>query len=395
MAARAARRQRQRRGTRREDGPQAPPRHGQEARPPGRRARRRLIRDEVGRGFIEDAMIDLYTAATPNGFKASIALEELGLPYAVQVVDLRGGAQFRPEFLRISPNNKIPAIVDRAADDLAVFESGAILIYLAEKTGRLLAASGPARYAALEWLFFQVGHVGPTLGQLHHFANYAVEKLPYAIERFTQRGAARLRRRRPATVRGALPRRRASTRSRTSRTCPGSSATRATGSTSRISPTWPAGWGSSRPVPPSSAASRSLREATRPWTTRRARSSSERPSTSGAEVPRALGRSNLEHRREAHGADVSARVRDGSAAERVLRVREVRHVGRAAELQALHHAEQAALRGRERPDDASADEPAPERRQLAIARSSTGPWARAGGRRPCSRRSRTRAPLWS
>jgi GST-like protein len=143
-----------------------------------------LIRDEVGRGFIEDAMIDLFTAATPNGYKASIALEELGLPYAVQVVDLRGGAQFRPEFLRISANNKIPAIVDRAADDLAIFESGAILTYLAEKTGRLLAASGPARYTALEWLFFQVGHVGPALGQLHHFASYAVEKLPYAIERF-------------------------------------------------------------------------------------------------------------------------------------------------------------------------------------------------------------------
>jgi GSH-dependent disulfide-bond oxidoreductase len=130
-------------------------------------------------------MIDLYTAATPNGFKASIALEELGLPYTVRIVDLRQGEQFRPEFLRISPNNKIPAIVDKAAGDLAVFESGAILTYLADKTGRLLAKQGPARYEALEWLFFQVGHVGPTLGQLHHFANYAVEKLPYAIERFT------------------------------------------------------------------------------------------------------------------------------------------------------------------------------------------------------------------
>jgi GST-like protein len=129
-------------------------------------------------------MIDLYTAATPNGFKASIALEELGLPYVVRVIDLRQGEQFRPEFLRISANNKIPTIVDQAADDLAIFESGAILTYLADKTGRLLAGSGPARYAALEWLFFQVGHVGPTLGQLHHFANYAVEKVPYAIGRF-------------------------------------------------------------------------------------------------------------------------------------------------------------------------------------------------------------------
>jgi GST-like protein len=130
-------------------------------------------------------MIDLYTAATPNGFKVSVALEELGLPYELKVVDLRTGAQFEPGFLRISPNNKIPAIVDREANDLAVFESGAILLYLAEKTGRLLATSGPARYAALQWLFFQVGGVGPTLGQLNHFANYATEKLPYPISRFT------------------------------------------------------------------------------------------------------------------------------------------------------------------------------------------------------------------
>lgn len=130
-------------------------------------------------------MIDLYTAATPNGFKVSVALEELGLPYEVKVVDLRIGAQFEPDFLRISPNNKIPAIVDREANDLAIFESGAILLYLAEKTGRLLATSGLARYAALQWLFFQVGGVGPTLGQLNHFANYATEKLPYPISRFT------------------------------------------------------------------------------------------------------------------------------------------------------------------------------------------------------------------
>jgi GSH-dependent disulfide-bond oxidoreductase len=130
-------------------------------------------------------MIDLYSAATPNGFKVSIALEELGLPYTVCVVDLRRGEQFEPDFLRISPNNKIPAIVDKAAGELAVFESGAILTYLADKTGRLLAKEGRDRYAALEWLFMQVGHVGPTLGQFHHFANYATEKLPYAIERFT------------------------------------------------------------------------------------------------------------------------------------------------------------------------------------------------------------------
>ena len=129
-------------------------------------------------------MIDLYTAATPNGFKASIALEELGLPYTVRVVALGRGEQFAPEFLRVSPNNKIPAIVDRSAGDLAVFESGAILIYLAEKTGRLLPEDGPGRYAVFQWMFFQVGHVGPMLGQLHHFASYATEKVPYAIERF-------------------------------------------------------------------------------------------------------------------------------------------------------------------------------------------------------------------
>jgi GST-like protein len=129
-------------------------------------------------------MIDLYTAATPNGFKASIALEELGLPYTVHVVNLRRGEQFAPEFLRISPNNKIPAIVDREAGDFPIFESGAILMYLADKAGRLMPKDGAGRYAVLEWMFFQASHVGPTLGQYHHFANYAVEKIPYAIERF-------------------------------------------------------------------------------------------------------------------------------------------------------------------------------------------------------------------
>ena len=132
-------------------------------------------------------MIDLYTAPTPNGFKVSIALEELGLPYRPVVVDLRSGAQFEPQFLRISPNNKIPAIIDdegAGGNDVSVFESGAILVYLAEKTGKLLPLSGKDRYAALEWLFFQVGGTGPMLGQLHHFRMYAPEKLPYAIERY-------------------------------------------------------------------------------------------------------------------------------------------------------------------------------------------------------------------
>jgi GST-like protein len=130
-------------------------------------------------------VIDLYTAPTPNGFKVSIALEELGLPYQVHVVDIRSGAQFEPAFLKISPNNKIPAIVD---GELSIFESGAILVYLADKTGRLLAPSGPARYTALSWLFFQMGGVGPMLGQIHHFRNYAPEKIPYAIDRFSNEG---------------------------------------------------------------------------------------------------------------------------------------------------------------------------------------------------------------
>jgi GST-like protein len=127
-------------------------------------------------------MIDLFTAPTPNGFKVSIALEELELPYRVHVVDLRAGEQFAPEFLRISPNNKIPAIVD---GELPIFESGAILVHLAEKTGRLLSPSGRDRCATLQWLFFQVGGVGPMLGQAHHFRNYAPDKIPYAIDRYT------------------------------------------------------------------------------------------------------------------------------------------------------------------------------------------------------------------
>ncbi|HEY8038869.1 MAG TPA: glutathione binding-like protein [Polyangiaceae bacterium] len=130
-------------------------------------------------------MITLYTAGTPNGHKISIALEELGLPYEAKKVNLREGEQFAAEFLRISPNNKIPAITD---GELSIFESGAILVYLAEKTGKLLAPAGPARYAALQWLFFQVGNTGPMLGQVHHFRNYAPEKIPYAIERYTNEG---------------------------------------------------------------------------------------------------------------------------------------------------------------------------------------------------------------
>jgi GST-like protein len=131
-------------------------------------------------------MIDLYTWTTPNGRKIPIALEELGLEYRVHPVDICQNQQFAPDFLAISPNNKIPAIVDQDAPDgpQSVFESGAILVYLAEKTGKLLAASGPARVAALEWAFWQVGGLGPMAGQLGYFALRAPEPIELAIDRF-------------------------------------------------------------------------------------------------------------------------------------------------------------------------------------------------------------------
>jgi GST-like protein len=132
-------------------------------------------------------MITLYTWATPNGRKVSIMLEELGLAYEVKPVNIGKDEQFAPEFLRISPNNKIPAIVDHDAEGgpLSVFESGAILVYLAEKTGKLLAPSGAARYKALEWTFWQMGGLGPMLGQLGFFVMRSKDKPPEAIERFT------------------------------------------------------------------------------------------------------------------------------------------------------------------------------------------------------------------
>jgi GSH-dependent disulfide-bond oxidoreductase len=134
-------------------------------------------------------MIDAYVFTTPNGFKALIGLEELGLPYVAHWVDITKGAQMKPEFLAINPNNKIPAIVDRdgaGGKAVTVFESGAVLVYLAEKTGKLLAPSGAARYEALEWVFFNAGGTGPMLGQLGYFAKFAPEKIPAAIERFTK-----------------------------------------------------------------------------------------------------------------------------------------------------------------------------------------------------------------
>ncbi len=129
-------------------------------------------------------MIDLYTWTTPNGRKVSIFLEELGLAYKAHAVDIGKEDQFDPEFLKISPNNKIPAIVDRD-DGLTLMESGAILIYLADKHGRFLPKEGEPRYRVIEWLMWQMGGIGPFLGQVHHFVHYNKGKAPYAEERFS------------------------------------------------------------------------------------------------------------------------------------------------------------------------------------------------------------------
>ncbi|VUX47574.1 putative S-transferase [Candidatus Defluviicoccus seviourii] len=140
-------------------------------------------------------MIDLHYWPTPNGHKITIFLEEAGLAYTIKPVDIGKGEQFRPEFLKISPNNRMPAIVDHAPSDgggpLSVFESGAILLYLAEKTGQFLPSELRGRTQVLEWLFWQMGGLGPMAGQNHHFTQYAPEKIPYAIERY-QRETERL-----------------------------------------------------------------------------------------------------------------------------------------------------------------------------------------------------------
>ncbi|MDP8965300.1 MAG: glutathione S-transferase N-terminal domain-containing protein [Cyanobacteriota bacterium] len=128
-------------------------------------------------------MIDLYTFTTPNGRKASIMLEEVELPYNVHNIDITKGDQFKPEFVAINPNSKIPAIVDQDTG-ITVFESGAILIYLAKKTGKLLPTSDREHFQVLSWLMLQMGSVGPMLGQLNHFKKFAPEKIPYAIERY-------------------------------------------------------------------------------------------------------------------------------------------------------------------------------------------------------------------
>ncbi|MDJ0610911.1 MAG: glutathione S-transferase N-terminal domain-containing protein [Kiloniellales bacterium] len=132
--------------------------------------------------------LDLYTWTTPNGRKISIALEELELPYRVHPINIGKGDQHAPEFLAISPNNKIPALVDPegpGGEPLALFESGAILLYLAEKTGRLMPAEPVARLTALQWLMWQMGGFGPMLGQAHHFRRFAPEQIPYAVDRYT------------------------------------------------------------------------------------------------------------------------------------------------------------------------------------------------------------------
>lgn len=132
-------------------------------------------------------MIDLYTWGTSNGRKASIMVEECGLPYRVHPINIGQGDQFKPEFVAINPNSKIPAIVDPDGPEgkpFTLFESGAILIYLAEKTGKFMPTSVTGRYVALQWLMFQMGAIGPIFGQVHHFMRAAKEKVPYAIERF-------------------------------------------------------------------------------------------------------------------------------------------------------------------------------------------------------------------
>lgn len=130
-------------------------------------------------------MIDLYTWTTPNGRKVSIALEELGLPYTAHAIDISKDEQFQPDFLAISPNNRIPAIVDRETGT-ALMESGAILIYLADKTGRLLPREGEARYRVIEWVMWQMGGLGPMLGQAHHFLRANKGASPYAEERYVK-----------------------------------------------------------------------------------------------------------------------------------------------------------------------------------------------------------------
>jgi GST-like protein len=155
--------------------------------------------------------IEVFYWTTPNGWKATIMLEECGLPYAVRPVNISKDEQFKPDFLRISPNNKIPAIIDPDGPDgqpIAIFESGAILQYLGRKTGCLYPAAERERVEVDQWLFWQVGGFGPMLGQNHHFRIFAPEKVPYAIERFTKEACPALRRDGQASRGSRIPRRR-------------------------------------------------------------------------------------------------------------------------------------------------------------------------------------------
>ena len=135
-----------------------------------------------------DNMIDVYTWPTPNGHKVHIMLNECGLEHEIHGVDIQKGEQFEPDFLAISPNNRIPAIIDNDGPDgrpYSLFESGAILIYLADKTGKFLSKDAEQRYTTLQWLMFQMGNVGPMFGQAHHFRSYAADNVEYAVERYT------------------------------------------------------------------------------------------------------------------------------------------------------------------------------------------------------------------
>ena len=153
-------------------------------------------------------MIDLYFWTTPNGYKVTILLEELGLPYNIIPVHIGKGEQFNSEFLKISPNNKIPALVDHDGPGglpIAVFESGAIMMYLAEKSGwRFMPTDMRQRYDVMQWLMFQMGSVGPMLGQAHHFRRYAPEQIPYAVERYTNEASSHLSRDRQAPRRSPV-----------------------------------------------------------------------------------------------------------------------------------------------------------------------------------------------
>jgi GSH-dependent disulfide-bond oxidoreductase len=129
-------------------------------------------------------MIELYTAASPNGWKIVIMLEEIGMPYTVRPISLKNGEQKSADFLKINPNGRIPAIIDRGNDDLTIFESGAIMLYLAEKSGRLMPRDDKGRYAVMQWLMFQMSGIGPMMGQANVFYRYFPEKIPAAIERY-------------------------------------------------------------------------------------------------------------------------------------------------------------------------------------------------------------------